>query len=522
MKKVIIVIILVFAFGNIANAQIKVVGNEYMDSLTATRNYYKKDLLFDSLFQQVNLKEKFKRLWAWTDGLDYKNEPDIYTYNLDGDTLYIPQVIPLKNPSKGKCLSFVLETTDSTVLCLDYVPKGYYTISGYVFCNGGELIKKYRNDLQWNDFPAYHGGLGNKWMTDEDKIKMIKEDFLAYESEIKEKGIGNYLQYDYVILTSIDEPKYTFYCRGLHDRIFFMNSGSDNYFRFLNTAFYTDFKKYFLRKEVAIMHNFSFGGYGYNKYYNSGIVRFGMYNNELKYEHEFIKPGDIFTDALNKEKLKIQDSIFMVKDILLKDDELYCILEGRNTGVFSIIPININYSTKVYENYYSVTESESGLFEINHFQNPYFQAYSKVHVKGSSQDWESFILINLDDYNSIKGKIESRCKQIIKNKEATERQKRLAEENALKKRKQEHQQRKAQEQMEFRQRMIAKYGDEKGDIIADKQIATGMTTEMVRDAWGRPLNTYRSTTKYGQSEVWCYNYKTRVYFYNGKVVRIDE
>ena len=99
---------------------------------------------------------------------------------------------------------------------------------------------------------------------------------------------------------------------------------------------------------------------------------------------------------------------------------------------------------------------------------------------------------------------------------------RLAEENALKKRKQEHQQRKAQEQMEFRQRMIAKYGDEKGDIIADKQIATGMTTEMVRDAWGRPLNTYRSTTKYGQSEVWCYNYKTRVYFYNGKVVRIDD
>ena len=522
MKKVIIVIILVFAFGNIANAQIKVVGNEYMDSLTATRNYYKKDLLFDSLFNKVNLKEKFKRLWAWTDGLDYKNEPDIYTYNLDGDTLYIPQVIPLKNPSKGKCLSFVLETTDSTVLCLDYVPKGYYTISGYVFCNGGELIKKYRNDLQWNDFPAYHGGLGNKWMTDEDKIKMIKEDFLVYESEIKEKGIGNYLQYDYVILTSIDEPKYTFYCRGLHDRIFFMNSGDDNHFRFLNTAFYKDFEKYFLGKDVAIMHYSSFGGFDYNKHYNSGIVRFGMYNNELKYEHEFIKPGDIFTDALNKEKLKIQDSIFMVKDILLKDDELYCILEGRNTGVFSIIPININYSTKVYENYYSVTESESGLFEINHFQNPYFQAYSKVHAKGSSQDWESFILINLDDYNSIKGEIESRCKQIIKNKEAAERQKRLAEENALKKRKQEHQQRKAQEQMEFRQRMIAKYGDEKGDIIADKQIATGMTTEMVRDAWGRPLNTYRSTTKYGQSEVWCYNYKTRVYFYDGKVVRIDD
>ena len=159
MKKVIIAIILVFAFGHITNAQIKVVGDEYMDSLTATRNYYKKDLLFDSLFQHVNLKEKFKRLWAWTRGMDYD-----YSYSLEGDTLYIPQVIHIKNPSKGKCLSFVLETTDSTVISLDSVPKGYYTISGYVFCRGGELIKKYRSDLQLNSFPAYHGEWGNRWM----------------------------------------------------------------------------------------------------------------------------------------------------------------------------------------------------------------------------------------------------------------------------------------------------------------------------------------------------------------------
>ena len=49
-----------------------------------------------------------------------------------------------------------------------------------------------------------------------------------------------------------------------------------------------------------------------------------------------------------------------------------------------------------------------------------------------------------------------------------------------------------------------------------------MTKEMVKDSWGRPMNTYRTTTKFGQSEVWCYNYKTRVYFYNGKVVQIDD
>jgi hypothetical protein len=176
---------------------------------------------------------------------------------------------------------------------------------------------------------------------------MVKEDFLVYESDIKEKGLGDYLQYDYVILTSIDN-KYQFYCRGLYDKIFLSYSGDHNYFRFLNTAFYKDFEKYFLGKEVAILYSNSSLG-------ESGMVKYGMYGNELKYEHEFIKPGVIFTDALNNEKLKIQDSIFMVKDIFLKDDELYCILEGKNTGVFSIIPININYSTKVYKNYYSIT-----------------------------------------------------------------------------------------------------------------------------------------------------------------------
>ena len=74
----------------------------------------------------------------------------------------------------------------------------------------------------------------------------------------------------------------------------------------------------------------------------------------------------------------------------------------------------------------------------------------------------------------------------------------------------------------FRRKMIAKYGAEKGTLVGNRQVAIGMTEEMVRDAWRRPWNTYRTTTKYGKSEVWCYNYKTRVYFYNGKVVQIDD
>ena len=69
---------------------------------------------------------------------------------------------------------------------------------------------------------------------------------------------------------------------------------------------------------------------------------------------------------------------------------------------------------------------------------------------------------------------------------------------------------------------ITKYGAKFGEHVANKQAALDMTKEMVKDAWGRPMNTYRTTTKFGQSEVWCYNYKTRIYFYDGKVVMIDD
>ncbi|MBO4403299.1 MAG: hypothetical protein J5792_06445, partial [Bacteroidales bacterium] len=84
------------------------------------------------------------------------------------------------------------------------------------------------------------------------------------------------------------------------------------------------------------------------------------------------------------------------------------------------------------------------------------------------------------------------------------------------------QQDKEKKEADFKQRMLAKYGAGYGEMVSKRQVAVDMSKEMCLDAWGKPMNTYRTTTKYGQSEVWCYNYKTRVYFYNGKVVQIDD
>ena len=92
----------------------------------------------------------------------------------------------------------------------------------------------------------------------------------------------------------------------------------------------------------------------------------------------------------------------------------------------------------------------------------------------------------------------------------------------LKLQQQRDQKEKENKEAEYKKHMIAKYGSPFGEFVANKQVAVGMTKEMCRDAWGAPINTYRTTTSLGQSEVWCYDYKTRVYFYGNKVTRIED
>ena len=69
--------------------------------------------------------------------------------------------------------------------------------------------------------------------------------------------------------------------------------------------------------------------------------------------------------------------------------------------------------------------------------------------------------------------------------------------------------------------LIEKYGDAFGNMIADRKVAIGMTEEMCRLSWGSPHDKYTTTTKWGVSSVWVYNYKTYLYFYNGELKQID-
>jgi hypothetical protein len=77
---------------------------------------------------------------------------------------------------------------------------------------------------------------------------------------------------------------------------------------------------------------------------------------------------------------------------------------------------------------------------------------------------------------------------------------------------------------------ISKYGQTNGELIYNKKVKIGFTTEMCRAAWGEPINKTKSTTANGTYEIWNYsgifdaafgNFRY-LHFSNGKLVEIVE
>jgi|ERR1035437_2436962 hypothetical protein len=75
---------------------------------------------------------------------------------------------------------------------------------------------------------------------------------------------------------------------------------------------------------------------------------------------------------------------------------------------------------------------------------------------------------------------------------------------------------------------ISRFGQHKGELIAQSKIEIGMTTEMCKVAWGAPwdispegMDAHKTTTSSGTKEVWFYNWKYKLYFKNGILVKVE-
>ena len=188
-------------------------------------------------------------------------------------------------------------------------------------------------------------------------------------------------------------------------------------------------------------------------------------------------------------------------DVIIKDGRLYGLF--MYDGAKFYLEIDSRGKTEVC--YYNRRAGKNECIPTEFYtEKPekvnYWDYLSKDYLAiGSRQEIESVRQRFSEAYNRVKTEAESERQQ-----EQQEMEKRMANEK---------QQRRAD--------LIANYGEEFGNMIADKKIVLGMTKDMCYEAWGNPQDKYNTTTSLGNTSVWVYNYKTYLYFYDGVLKQID-
>ena len=516
MERIFFSTVLFLVLGSTTHAQIKVVGDDYNSTLSGTNNTYSFDVDFEKYFSHTDAKDYY----GWID--KYMTTD----FNIMGDTIWIPYTLKLTDnglyygdgeryPDFGiPPLHWIIQDEGFAVVVDEngnehwelYPPAGYYEVSGYVFCsdNASMLINKFLPDVSHIN------------IKDNCSIKELKDDILKDEVRI-----NGYLYY--VKLSSIDS------INGYHYDYYVMPRA--NKLKFFNISYYNALQNHFLGKRVCFRNEARTGDIGrrYGKI-EKGMLYLDVVKKNEKSESNNLKiKGKIILDVLTDENVKLKDSIFIVKDVVVKilerrtgsrrngkDVAVCCVLEGDSTGRFAIEMGKIQFNYK----FYGFDGDTYIQYDSLYCDYPYviWREWWKNQNTGEYWSEANNAIICVDDLQQLLSDV-SDSLLTQKNKDLA---KRKNEENERKKWELDYQRKKEAEAVAFKQKVNDKYGTSMAILILNHQISIGMTEDMVKDAWGRPMNTYRTTTKYGQSEVWCYNYKTRIYFNNGKVVQIDD
>ena len=489
-------LLMTFSFDTLA--QIKIVGNDYSDSLTASKNYYDRDVDFERYFPEISPK----------DNLDIEFDVrGTYGKNMTGDTLYLIRDIYLHNDIEAFAVdrngTVYPQKTEECLYprrkgkCPWKMSAGYYIIEGYVFGSDERNTIRLSYGLD---------SVGSLYMNDCSSgftTKTLKRQILTNEY-LKNHDVLAYIRY--IVLKPIEDTNIVYYltphhvnCRGernesTHYRTepennnvswgYYMKSiGFEN--MFFSLRFYNNVRQ-FVGKEVALFEvDDDFDG----KYF--------WFINQNTTKSYIVK------DAITNDPIKLLDSKYTCKDVFFrinsretldgvyKEGKLYIVLDGEKTGSFAL-----------------------GIRRIN-----WVGCWSEFGKENPKSKDIPYLWIEYDrDYNHPMIIENNKVPLLLKREKIAKAQREKEE----RQREASYEREKLQEEAAFVNRMTAKYGAKYGELVGKKQVAIGMSKEMCRDAWGRPMNTYSTTTSFGKSEVWCYNYKTRVYFYNGKVVRIDD
>lgn len=442
---------------NSAMAQIKVVGDDYSTALTSSKSYYDCDVDFEKYFPSASPIERFSKIYPFLG--------DNALVNLTNDTVYICEDHSLGcATSSFVIINNKVEDFSTCSFGKLTIPSGYYIISGYVFCKDNEDSIRAAAGLECRE---YYAGRSNDPYT----IQKLKEKILIKGERFSS---GDLVWYErYIMLTALD-----------NSAVYYINANSEgraDSFEYLLLRYYNEIKA-FVGKTVVLK--------------TRSLSRRIM---------EKIK-DPIIKDGISGNVVKLEDEKYEVIDVVLKDCGVFIVLKGDATGTFSFKTNSVYYAYSTDQAIAAECPNCYG-WNVKEFDNTMDVPLIRVSYNNKlvSNDYIALI-VEEKNWNTL----EQRAK---KTQEQQEKERKLQQ--------QREQQEKAKKDAAFKQQMIAKHGSQFGELVANKQVAIGMTKDMCRDAWGRPINTYRTTTRLTTEEVWCYNYKTRIYFVNDKVVRIE-
>lgn len=477
---IVLLLMSIICIENKTNAQIQIVGDDYSSNLTASKSYYERDVDFDHYFP-ISTPQKVYG-YMEKDFNCFSCSGSGFGLNLTGDTLYL-----YKN-TKFESASFGVASNGSI---LHNIHKGYYIIDGYVFCieNVNEIRRRYGleslSNLSKNDCSGTYAiskRLKDKILKNEIKDNKDIIPFLRYmvvRPVDTTQTIGNATYY--LLTSAVDGWEPT--C-----------DDTEDVRDFIPVRFYNEARKFIGKEVVWIEGMVDYSCYSGNNYGKPVI--------NTKTPNCYDLRTNIYKDGITKDLVKLQDTKYICKDVVLNGEgKFYVVLFGENTGSFAAELERIIYAQD------SRDVGTDGDFYRNHENNklrdiPCLMIYSQAIDRESG----GYII----ESKNIPA-LAKREKMVQAQRDKEEQQREAA-------RKKEEEQRKAA----FIQQMTVKYGPKYGELVGKKQLAIGMTKEMCIDAWGKPMNTYRTTTSFEQSEVWCYNYKTRVYFHDSQVVQIDD
>ncbi len=92
----------------------------------------------------------------------------------------------------------------------------------------------------------------------------------------------------------------------------------------------------------------------------------------------------------------------------------------------------------------------------------------------------------------------------------------------LKEEREQNERIKKEQQAKHLKECIAKWGKEKGTLIANKKVQIGMTKEMCTAAWGKPQSINTTISNHRTHEQWVYGIGTYLYFENGILITVQK